>query len=211
MGSEMSYQTEQEDFWAGSFGDEYIDRNKSDQLHASNLNFFVRALHQAGKIESCIEFGANIGMNLRALKSLFPGIKAYGVEINQEAASQLSELIGKESTFAGSIYDYKPDQKYQLSFVKGVLIHINPEMLDKTYEIIYNSSSRDILIAEYYNPAPVTIPYRGHQDRLFKRDFAGDMLEKFSDLDLIDYGFAYKRDPAFPQDDITWFLLRKRG
>jgi len=27
-------------------------------------------------------------------------------------------------------------------------------------------------VAEYYNPSPVAIPYRGHTDRLFKRDFA---------------------------------------
>jgi spore coat polysaccharide biosynthesis protein SpsF len=27
----------------------------------------------------------------------------------------------------------------------------------------------------------------------------------------VDYGFAYRRDPNFPQDDITWFLLEKRG
>jgi spore coat polysaccharide biosynthesis protein SpsF len=27
---------------------------------------------------------------------------------------------------------------------------------------------------------------------------------------LVDYGFAYHRDPNFPQDDITWFLLEKR-
>ena len=51
--------------------------------------------------------------------------------------------------------------------------------------------------------------YRGHKDRLFKRDFAGEMLEKFPDLKLVDYGFSYRKDPAFPQDDITWFLLKK--
>jgi spore coat polysaccharide biosynthesis protein SpsF len=66
------------------------------------------------------------------------------------------------------------------------------------------------LICEYYNPSPVAIPYRGHSDRLFKRDFAGEMLEMFADLKLVDYGFAYHRDPAFPQDDITWFLMEKR-
>jgi len=26
---------------------------------------------------------------------------------------------------------------------------------------------------------------------------------------LIDYGFAYRHDPNFPQDDITWFLLER--
>jgi len=46
---------------------------------------------------------------------------------------------------------------------------------------------------------------------LFKRDFAGEMLERFADLKLLDYGFVYRRDPNFPQDDITWFLLEKSG
>ena len=73
------------------------------------------------------------------------------------------------------------------------------------------SAARWILVCEYYNPAPVAVPYRGHTDRLFKRDFAGEMLEQFADLRLIDYGFAYRRDPAFPQDDITWFLMEKKG
>lgn len=42
--SEQRFTTDQEGFWAGSFGDEYIARNKGDQLLASNLNFFSRAL-----------------------------------------------------------------------------------------------------------------------------------------------------------------------
>ena len=36
----MDYKTEQEKFWAGEFGDDYIERNKSAALAASNLNFF---------------------------------------------------------------------------------------------------------------------------------------------------------------------------
>jgi len=44
---------------------------------------------------------------------------------------------------------------------------------------------------------------------LFKRDFAGEMLDRFKDLELLDYGFVYHRDNNFPQDDLNWFLLRK--
>jgi len=91
-----------------------------------------------------------------------------------------------------------------------VLIHINPDMLDIVYEKLYNSSNRYILIAEYYNPTPVSISYRGHSDRLFKRDFAGEMLDKYDDLELLDYGFLYHRDKYFFQDDVSWFLLEKR-
>jgi spore coat polysaccharide biosynthesis protein SpsF len=82
-------------------------------------------------------------------------------------------------------------------------------MLTVVYEKIYQASDRFILVCEYYNPTPTSISYRGHSDRLFKRDFAGEMLDKYSDLTLVDYGFAYHRDAAFPQDDITWILMQK--
>ena len=35
-----NFSTDQEAFWAGEFGTEYIDRNIGDELLASNLNFF---------------------------------------------------------------------------------------------------------------------------------------------------------------------------
>lgn len=205
----MTFRTEQEEFWAGEFGDQYIDRNKSDQYLASNIHFFSKTLKQAGKINSVIEFGANVGMNLKAFQLLFPGINLNGVEINKEAASELGRLIGSENVYNGSIFDYQIENQVDLALIKGVLIHINPDLLQDVYAKLYQASSKYILICEYYNPSPVTINYRGHENRLFKRDFAGEIMEKYPDLELVDYGFVYKRDPAFPQDDITWFLLKK--
>jgi spore coat polysaccharide biosynthesis protein SpsF len=205
----MNFKTEQEAFWAGAFGDEYINRNKSEEYLASNLNFFSKAFNQIGRPNSLIEFGANVGMNLRAIKMLFPKIDLFGIEINKTASEELATYLGKDNFFNGSIFDYQPNKKFDVSLIKGVLIHINPDMLDEVYSKLYKSSNKYILICEYYNPSPVAINYRGHNDRLFKRDFAGEMLEKFSDLKLVDYGFCYKRDKSFPQDDITWFLLEK--
>jgi pseudaminic acid biosynthesis-associated methylase len=203
------FKTEQEKFWAENFGNDYIKRNQGDELLASNLNFFSKALARAGKLNSCIEFGANIGMNLKALKLLYPNITLKGIEINHQASQELGKVIGSDNVFNSSIFDFEVVQKQEISLIKGVLIHINPDMLDIVYQKLYESTSSLILIAEYYNPAPVAIPYRGHSDRLFKRDFAGEFLEKFSDTELVDYGFAYRKDPAFPQDDITWFLIKK--
>lgn len=211
MTSTTNYTTPQEEFWASSFGTEYIGRNDSNQLLASNLNFFTKALKQAGQISSCLEFGANIGMNLKALQLLYPGIDLKGVEINADAAKLLRDLVGHKNVYEGSIFDYPVTDKVDVSLIKGVLIHINPDMLNVVYENLYQASSRYILVCEYYNPSPVAIPYRGHTDRLFKRDFAGEMLDKYIDLTLVDYGFSYRRDPAFPQDDITWFLMEKRS
>jgi spore coat polysaccharide biosynthesis protein SpsF len=96
-----------------------------------------------------------------------------------------------------------------LVLIKGVLIHINPDELQNVYQKLYNASKRYIVIVEYYNPTPLEINYRGYHDKLFKRDFAGEMMDKYNDLILIDYGFTYYRDNNFIFDDMNWFLLEK--
>ena len=204
-----NFETEQETFWAGKFGTDYIERNNSQQLLASNLHFFSKALKATGQLNSCIEFGANIGMNLKSLQLLYPEIQLKGIEINTDASKKLAALIGDKNVINDSIFNFVNDAQVDLSLIKGVLIHINPKMLPTVYQKLYDASSKYILIAEYYNPSPVTISYRGHHERLFKRDFAGEFLSMFPKTELIDYGFSYRKDPAFPQDDITWFLIKK--
>ena len=207
----MSYKTEQEAFWAGDFGAEYIGRNMGSELLASNLDFFSKALACANGLSSCIEFGANIGMNLKALHLLYPKQEQYAIEINSQATTELGKIIPAANIKPVSILDFTPERTWELVLIKGVLIHINPDWLPQVYDALYRAAGRYLLVCEYYNPSPVAINYRGHSDRLFKRDFCGDILDRHADLKLIDYGFAYHRDPNFPQDDITWFLLEKTG
>ena len=201
----MSYKTEQENFWSSEFGDNYIDRN---QDYIVNIPFFSKVISRTFGVKSVIEFGCNVGLNLMALNNLLPRCELTGVEINSKAANELSKWGGC-NVINESIFDYKDSKKYDLSMIKGVLIHINPDMLNNVYEKLYDSSDRYILVAEYYNPTPVNVSYRGYNDRLFKRDFAGEMLDKYSDLELVDYGFLYHRDKYFKQGDISWFLLEK--
>jgi len=205
----MTFKTEQEAFWAGAFGTEYIQRNQGDALLASNLDFFAKALRAVRSVRTCIEFGANIGMNLKALKLLHPTYEQHGIEINADAACELASVIPPDHVHNTSILHFNPQQTWDLVLIKGVLIHINPDVLPQVYDKLVVSSGRFLLVAEYYNPVPVAIPYRGHTDRLFKRDFAGEIMDRHPQMQLIDYGFAYRRDPNFPQDDITWFLMEK--
>ncbi len=124
----------------------------------------------------------------------------------------MDQLKRKENVrvYHSSILDFQPDEKRDFVLIKGVLIHINPDELQNVYDLLYKSCNKYICIAEYYNPSPTEVRYRGHEGKLFKRDFAGEIMDKFSDLNLVDYGFVYHRDNNFPQDDITWFLLEKR-
>jgi len=207
----MSYKTEQETFWAGEFGSNYITRNDSTELLASNLAFFSKALAKAHQISTCIEFGANIGMNLKALQILNPKQEQYAIEINGQAVSKLGKVIPADNIYQASILEFVPERTWDLALIKGVLIHINPDWLQKVYDALHLATAHYLLVCEYYNPSPVAISYRGHSDRLFKRDFCGEMLDRHTDLKLIDYGFIYHRDPNFPLDDPTWFLMEKRN
>jgi len=202
-----AFQTEQERFWAGKFGNEYIERNRSSV--AANIHLFSKIISKTLNVNSVIELGSNIGLNLTAIHQLLPDASFSAVEINKKAVKELKKIDYIHEIFPVSILEFEPTIKYDLCFVKGVLIHINPDKLEGIYKLLYNSSNKYILIAEYYNPSPVEIDYRGHKGKLFKRDFAGEIMELFPGVNLIDYGFCYHRDPNFPQDDITWFLLRK--
>lgn len=204
----MTYKTEQEKFWAGEFGDDYVKRSQYKEIVASDLALFSKILTHTRSVSSVIEFGANVGLNLQAVGSLLPNASLSAVEINSEAVKVLKSNENIE-VFHRSILDYKPEKQHELTFIKGVLIHISPEELQSVYELLYQSSKRYLCVIEYYNPAPVEINYRGHKERLFKRDFAGEIMDKYQDLKLIDYGFVYHRDNNFPHDDVTWFLMEK--
>jgi pseudaminic acid biosynthesis-associated methylase len=202
------FKTNQEEFWAGNFGDEYVERNRGQQKVANNIALFARIMSRMTEVKSTIELGANIGMNLMAIRHLFPEMELSAIEINASAVEHLNKL-GYVKVYPQSILDFSCDYARDFTLVKGVLLTISPDALPQVYDLLYQTSSRYICLAEYYNPSPVEVPYRGHTGKLFKRDFAGEMLKTFSDLRLVDYGFVYHGDPNFPQDDITWFLLEK--
>lgn len=202
--------TEQEIFWEGEFGNEYVTRNQSANLIASNTHLFAKVLARTHGIGSVIEFGANIGNNLKALRHLLPNAELAGIEINSLAAEQLNTW-GEAEVFHESILEFEAARQWDMALIKGVLIHISPDCLPEVYDRLYRTAGRYICIVEYYNPSPVEVSYRGHVNRLFKRDFAGEMLDRFPDLRVVDYGFAWRRDPVFPLDDCSWFLLEKRS
>lgn len=192
------------DFWAGSFGDDYTERNvgrvNNNIALFSGISVFMK------KPESVIEFGAGSGENIQAMEYVWPDALYSAVEINANACRRLSDLDHVIISH-GSIYDADL-LPADLVLTKGLLIHIPPERIAEAYDQIYSHAKRYILMCEYYNPTLVAVPYRGHAGKLWKRDFAGEMLDRYGDLRLVEYGFVYRRD-GLPQDDITWFLLEK--
>jgi pseudaminic acid biosynthesis-associated methylase len=198
---------EQESFWTNEFGNEYTDRN-NEKLIEHNVNLFNKIIKNIN-INSLLEIGCNRGLNLYAINQINKNIILNGLEINKKAYDILLESNLCNELYNESIYNNNITNKYDLVFTKGVLIHINPDKLQIVYEKMYNLSNKYILIAEYYSRDVREINYRSFENKLFKRDFCGEIMDKYKDLKLVDYGFVYHRDNKHPLDDISWFLLEK--
>jgi pseudaminic acid biosynthesis-associated methylase len=207
------FRTEQEAFWAGQFGNDYAARNEdSAGTLAGNLFSFARMLERVQPSPgSMIELGANIGLNLRALKLLLPAAHQAAVEINASAVERLRRDNVADEIFHQSLLEFTPARRYDLALIKGVMIHLAPEMLPAVYRKLATCATRHVLIAEYYNRRAEEIVYRGHSGKLFRRDFGGEFMDTCPEFQLVDYGFSYHRDARELQDDLTWFLFERRA
>lgn len=88
-----NFTTEQEKFWAENFGNEYIKRNSDVANVSSNLAIFAKILSRIQKIDSVIEFGSNIGLNLLAINQLLPKAELSAIEINQKAVDKMTQIF----------------------------------------------------------------------------------------------------------------------
>ena len=83
--------TEQEIFWKSSFTKNYIKRNKDyNRIPTIGKDLLENRIN----IKSVIELGSNIGLNLIALKKIFP-------EINLSAAEGVSVIKGSSGVRFG--------------------------------------------------------------------------------------------------------------
>ena len=209
----MTTSTPQAEFWRGEFGNAYTDRNSAsaEQMRARIALWAEILSHTiSAPPTSILEVGANLGVNLRALR-LLSAARCLAVEPNDKARGILVQdgIVAADDLRGGlaSSIDF-PDGAADLAFTSGVLIHVHPDQQLPSLKEIHRCAKRWIGCIEYFSDKPEMIPYRGHDDRLFKRDFGGFWLDSFPDLRVVAYGFAWKRVTGL--DNLTWWLFEKR-
>ena len=105
----MSYKTEQEEFWATEFGNDYINRKRNQNIN--NIPFLSEVISKTSNVNSVIEFGCNIGLNLKALNILLPECELTGIDISQVVIlvvtedGTVQEFIKQKGDFLDSIHD----------------------------------------------------------------------------------------------------------
>ena len=199
--------------WSGDFGAAYTARNAvSEAAVAGRARVWGEVLSRlkGAPPKSILEVGPNAGLNLRGLAAL--GEFDFWAMEPQPAAREIllrDKVLPENQLFAGFGHDLSQvaDGAVDMAFTSGVLIHVDPSLLERTLREIHRVSSKYVFAAEYFSPKPETIPYRGETDLLFKNDFGGLYMDMFPDLELVDYGFFWRRTTVM--DDSTWWLFRK--
>lgn len=212
MNSNPGPSTAQLDAWRGAFGDAYVERNDmSAGMLAARGAMWTRILQPVADAmpDSILEIGANIGINLAALKSL-TAARLVALEPNAGARKLLKDdniaaAADIHDGFASAIP--LADGAVDMAFTSGVLIHISPDDLLASCREIHRVSARYIACIEYFSDTPQEIRYRNQEGLLFKRDFGEFWMSNFADLSLVDYGFFWRR--ATGLDNLTWWLFCK--
>lgn len=203
----------QAEIWKGDFGDQYTARSGVTLAAVRERIWMWTKVLRAVEHDlpgSACEIGSNVGLNLHALNSVLAA-DLFAIEPNETARNTLlqSGIMPAENVFAGcGDHVPLPDGSVDLSFTSGVMIHIAPENLMRTYEELHRISGKYIATIEYFSDQPETLPYRGLDQALFRRDFGRLWLTEFDDLELIDYGFLWKGVNC--TDSTNWWLFRKR-
>lgn len=198
--------------WSGEFGDRYTERNSvsTDAVRGRTRVWGEVFRRMVGDMpKSALEVGPNVGLNLRGIQAL-SDMELWGVEPNPAARAQLAQdqVLPADRIIEGFGHSIPlADGSVDLAFTAGVLIHVDPSLLEQTLREVHRVSAKYIFCSEYFSPKAETIPYRGESDLLFKNDFGSLYLDLFPDLELVDYGFFWRRVTVM--DDSTWWLFRK--
>lgn len=203
-----------------TFWKEYTDRNPTtieevDELYlkmygisrTEMLGYFIRwCFYRESKV---LEVGCNIGTQLLFLKEM--GFKyLYGIDSEPYAVENAHKglnIIQGDATdtpFKDGYFDYV--------MTNGLLIHIPPENINAVLDEIYRCSRRYILCYEYYSEEYDIIKYRGHDNMLWKADFARLFLKRFNDLHIVGCNNEDTLIQQYKRNDgniDTMFLLEK--
>jgi pseudaminic acid biosynthesis-associated methylase len=191
--------TEQEQFWSGEFGSQYVGRNRVDW--ALRVPYWEDILLWTGA-RSVLEVGCNIGSNLKACRSVDRQIELTGVDVNQDALMEATLAGLNVHEMSGSSVGHRWPDGFDLVATVGVLIHVAPEHLSDMMDSIIMASRKYVLAVEYAAEAEEHIEYRGHTGKLWRRPF-GELYQA-KGLKLIETG-----DAGNGFDRCVYWLLTK--
>jgi len=205
--------------WSGAFGKDYTERNRFsdyeeynqfyiDRFGSGRAELNARHLADLPKQSRFLEVGCNIGNQLFGLQH--DGFsQLYGVELQLDAVVAAHTERPELNVVQGSAFDIPfKDGFFDIVFTNNVLIHISPDDLGKVMDEMVRTSGQYIWGFEYFAPEIVEVPYRGNTDLLWKADYGQLFLDRFPELELVDWQQYDYQDGSGLTDKM--YLLKKK-
>lgn len=209
--------TPQERAWFGKHGFRYIIHHMGENWEQTRVPFWTEIFSILPAVTSVCEFGANIGANLKAIRSIKPETDLAGIEVNPVACNILTQE-GFHAT-QGSIAEVELGRKFDLVFSRGVLIHIKPSDLTDVMRRMANHSSRYVMIFEHYSQTMHSLDAYGKavarttgevgEGYQFWGDFSGEFAKLYPDWSITRSGVRNVPDVAPKYGDLHWTIFQK--
>lgn len=195
----MSQQTA---LWAGSFGNDYSQRNQIE--YSQRLSFWTRIVDLT-QCKSVFELGCNRGHNLMALRAC--GVPMVsGIDVNEQAVNE-----ARDQSLIVGVADHNTIDKltvrFDLTMSVGVLIHIAPAEVRKAMRSLIAVSNRYVLAIEYDSWHEEEVLYRGHKEALWRRPY-GEMYSAMG-LQFVDCGMLGQPDGFDPNGVMYWLMSKQ--
>ena len=154
------FETEQERFWAGAFGDDYVNRSQG----ASSDRFTYRDVVARPSELRADRIGNRVWRERwsqpEGASKPSTGCGTNRSRDQRQGRSDPSRR-GTIQVLEGSLLNTAPSAAADLALTCGVLIHVDPARLGTAYDQLAHGSRRYVAIAEYYNPVPTEVIYHG--------------------------------------------------
>lgn len=135
-------------------------------------NWFANKLTEYD-FDSIFEVGAFTGRNLKRIAEDFPGINISGIDINAKAIEYAKKTNFVTNLEVVNVYDMPTDDKYDIVFTMGVLIHLHPEGLKDVLRKCIDKSNKYVMHMEnngngtiWMGPKNLNPVHITHEDRL---------------------------------------------
>lgn len=146
----MSLKRDQENIWSRSNqekAESYFNLPKNVK-RSKYFSEFLDVHVNKKKIESVFEIGLMGGRNVDSIVQRF-GIKNYGgIDISEDGVIYAQEKMPDGKFEHCSVYDMDTDEKFDLVFTMGVMIHIPPDGIDEAIDKCVQKSNKLVVHVE---------------------------------------------------------------
>jgi len=146
----MDTKEQQANFWKAK-GPTEAERYWKTERHRKRRKWFAARLKRYD-FESIYEVGCNSGRNLWYVENKLPGKRLGGLDINSHAINLAREMVPQAEFHNIDICDMDVEDKYDIVFTSGVLLHIPPSHIYEVIEKCIQKANKYVMHMETQGP-----------------------------------------------------------